>query len=208
MANEALSGASPALLVSVPGARAPGGARLPELSAAAAETADVQAALPHAVMLAGDFATTQALQKVVRGAEIFHFAGHGWSEGGNGALLLAPDSNGEAQYLTAREIAGEDWSHCRIAVLSACLTAAGELKGPINNQSLVRALLAAGAHQVVAAKWSISSEATRALMKEFYSQLLQGRGAPEALNRAEMTLAGSPQWSHPYYWAAFEVFHR
>jgi CHAT domain-containing protein len=29
---------------------------------------------------------------------------------------------------------------------------------------------------------------------------------PEALSRAEQALARQERWSHPYYWAAFEVF--
>lgn len=205
---EMFDSASPALLVSVPSARAPGGARLPLLSAAQAETDDVHGFLSNASVLTDDLATPEVLRAAIPRAAMFHFAGHGWSDGGNGALLLAPGSNGEARYMTAREIAGEDWGHCRLAVLSACLTAAGELQGPINNRSLVRALLTAGAQRVVAAKWSISSEATRPLMKEFYLQLTRGRSVPDALNRAEMALAHQDRWNHPYYWAAFSVFRR
>jgi CHAT domain-containing protein/tetratricopeptide (TPR) repeat protein len=207
-AGQPLLSESPALLVSVPSARAPGGARLPFLSAAQGETADLRASLSRAALLTGDSASPEALRAALPHAAIFHFAGHGWSDAGNGALVLAPGADGEARYLTAHEIAAQDWSGCRLAVLSACLTAAGELRGPINNHSLVRALLRAGAQQVVAAKWSISSEATRPLMKEFYSQLSRGVSAPEALNRAELSLSSQERWGHPYYWAAFEVFSR
>jgi CHAT domain-containing protein/tetratricopeptide (TPR) repeat protein len=197
---------TPAVLISVPSARAPGGIRLPILSGARGEAEDVQSSLTHAALLTDDLATPDALRAALPHAAIFHFAGHGWSDAGNGALVLAPDASGEARFLTSREIAGQNWSGCRLAVLSACLTAAGEQRGPINNQSLVRALLTAGAQQVLAAKWSISSEATRALMKEFYAQLTHGVSPPEALSRAEQALARQERWSHPYYWAAFEVF--
>jgi CHAT domain-containing protein len=72
----------------------------------------------------------------------------------------------------------------------------------------VRALLTAGTERVVAAKWSISSEATRDLVKQFYRELVQGRSVAAALNRAELKVAGEDQWSHPYYWAGFAVFER
>jgi CHAT domain-containing protein len=91
-------------------------------------------------------------------------------------------------------------------VLSACLTAAGETRGAVNNQSLVQALLSAGARRVVAARWSIDSEATRALMDAFYSRLAAGDPVPEALYGAEAEVAASPSWSHPYYWAGFDLF--
>jgi CHAT domain-containing protein/cytochrome c-type biogenesis protein CcmH/NrfG len=199
---------SPALLVSVPSARAPDGSRLPILSAVRGEVEDVHASLSHAAVLQDDLATPEALRAAVPRAAIFHFAGHGWSDGGNGGLLLTPDSSGEARYLTAYEITSENWSGCRLAVLSACLSATGELRGPVNNQSLVRALLGAGAQRVIAAEWSVDSEATRLLMREFYVELMRGRSAPEALGRARIALSTQARWSHPYYWAAFDVFSR
>jgi CHAT domain-containing protein/Flp pilus assembly protein TadD len=203
---EAFGPDSPALLVSVPSARAPGGARLPMLASAQAEAEEVHAFLPRANVLSEELATPEAVRTALPSAAIFHFAGHGWSDGGNGALLLAPDSHGDARYLTAREIGSQNWSSCRLAVLSACLTAAGESRGPVNNQSLVRSLLGAGAQNVIAAKWSVDSEATRVLMKAFYSQLVRGKSAPEALSQAEIALSSENRWSHPFYWAAFEVF--
>jgi CHAT domain-containing protein len=210
--DEGLGAAAPALLVSAPSARAPGGLRLPLLLSASEEIADVRAILPNATLLEDDAATPATLRAAIPRAQIFHFAGHGWSDGGNGALILAPDpapdSGGAPRYLTSHEISGQDWSHCSLAVLSACLTAAGESRGPVNSQSLVRAILAAGVPRVIAAKWSISSEATRSLMREFYRQLVGGAVPAQALNRAEAMLEHNARWNHPYYWAGFAVFRR
>jgi CHAT domain-containing protein/Flp pilus assembly protein TadD len=206
--EEKFDATSQALVVSAPSARAPGGTRLPLLSAAQAEGDDVSATLPHATLLRDESATPEALRAAIPHASIFHFAGHGWSDGGDGALILASDAQGDPRFLTAREISTEDWSGCKLAFLSACLTAAGELHGPINNQSLVRALLTAGTERVVAAKWSIGSEATRELVKQFYRELVQGRPVAAALNRAEFKVADEDQWRHPYYWAGFAVFDR
>jgi CHAT domain-containing protein len=59
---------------------------------------------------------------------------------------------------------------------------------------------------VIAARWSIDSEATRALMDGFYARLVAGKSVPEALSGAAADVAASPGWSHPYYWAGFDVF--
>ena len=90
--------------------------------------------------------------------------------------------------------------------MSACLTAAGETRGAVNNQIVVQALLGAGARRVVAARWSIDSEATRVLMDRFYARLVSGKSVPEALSGAAADVAASPGWSHPYFWAGFDVF--
>jgi CHAT domain-containing protein len=108
--------------------------------------------------------------------------------------------------MAADELAVQRLKQCRLVVLSACLTAAGEERGPVNNHSLVGALRAAGARQVVAARWSVDGESTRALMKAFYDRLFAGASPAEALTAAEARVASMKGWSHPYYWAGFDVF--
>jgi len=194
---------SRALIVVSPSARIPGGGR----------TAVLAAALPEARDIAGHFSaeilkespSSGRLGDLHAGVELFHFVGHGWANGGGGALLMGSPEDGSS-FVTARELASLDWSKCRLAVLSACLTATGAERGMVNNQSLVQALLGGGAHRVVAARWSIDSEATRSLMDGFYQALMGGAPAPAALALAANAVASKPSWSHPYYWAAFDVF--
>ena len=196
--------ASPALIVAVPKAAAPGQRELPALPGAEREAAEVAARF-SSVVVARE-ATSSWLAEFAPRAAVFHFCGHGWSNGGNGALILPPGPDGEPRYLTSTHLAAQNWSQCRLAVLSACLTAAGETRGVVNNQSLVQAMLGAGARRVVAARWSIDSEATRALMDAFYARLVSGKSVPEALFGAAATVAAVPGWSHPYYWAGFDLF--
>lgn len=195
---------STALIVAAPSAVAPGQPPLPILPAAEREAAEVAARFQNAV-LRRDAAVEWLTANAPR-ANVFHFCGHGWANGGNGALILPPGPNGEPRFVTSSNLAEQNWSRCQLAVLSACLTAAGETRGAVNNQSLVQALLGAGARRVVAARWSIDSEATRALMDGFYSRLVSGKSVPEALSGAAADVAASPGWSHPYYWAGFDVF--
>ncbi len=153
--------------------------RLPVLAAAQKEADGVAARFPRAE-LAREM-TMDSVQTRTQRAQVFHFCGHGWANGGNGALVLTPGPDGDPRFVTSRNLAEQDWSHCQIAVLSACLTATGEARGVVNNQSLVQAFLSAGARRVVAARWSIDSEATSALMSEFYAKLVSGKSVPEAL---------------------------
>jgi CHAT domain-containing protein len=179
---------------------------LPFLQSVVPETDALGAAIPGAVVLRGDQAAPDAIARAMRSATLFHFAGHGWSNGGNAGLILGSNAAGETHYLTADDIAGQDWKQCRLAVLSACFTAAGEERGPVNPRSLVRALLAAGAREVIASRWSVDGEATRAWMSAFYEALFAGASPADALSQASAKIRRTPGWEHPYYWAAFELF--
>jgi CHAT domain-containing protein len=201
---EGVTAESPALIVKAPKAVAPGQPVLPVLTAAEREADETATRFPRA--LASGSASPEWIAGHAPQAALFHFSGHGWANGGNGALILPPGPNGEPRFVTSSDLAKQDWSRCQLAVLSACLTAAGETRGAVNNQSLVQAFLSAGARRVVAARWSIDSEATRALMNRFYAGLIAGKSVPEALSSAEADVAAAPNWSHPYYWAGFDVF--
>ncbi len=199
------------LIVSVSAPVSPNGRPLPVLLAAREEAADLARHMPRALQLDDETASPASIANGIQKAALFHFAGHGWANGGNGGLLLSAvrspsDSQATTRWLAADEVLRQDWRSCRLAVLSACLTATGEDRGPVNNRSLVRAFLAAGAGHVVAARWSVDADATRALMKEFYKGLFSGASPAEALAAAESKIAASPGWRHPYYWAGFDVF--
>jgi CHAT domain-containing protein len=142
------------------------------------------------------------------GTELFHFAGHGFSNATNGGLLLAPEESGsdEAGVLDGKRLAHQDWSRCRLAVLSACSTGTGEGRGPVNPESLVRNLLWAGVARVVAARWNVDAETDVLLMDQFYEALLSGSGVARSLQQAARRLRENSATSHPYYWAAFQNF--
>ena len=173
---------------------------LPPLPEAEAEARSVAARFRDAALLEDDAASPQQIAALSAGADLFHFSGHGFSNADNGGLLL------KGGVLAADRIAHMNWSRCRVAVLSACLTAAGESRGPVNPNSLVRSFLASGAGSVVAAQWNIDSLATRRLMDAFYDSLVAGASVPAALNRAALALRARPEFSHPYFWGAFQVF--
>jgi len=71
---------------------------------------------------------------------------------------------------------------------------------------LTRGFMYAGASTVVASLWKVDDEATAELMKRFYTNLLQhGMTPAAALRDAQKSIRREPQWSSPFYWAAFTL---
>jgi CHAT domain-containing protein len=118
-------------------------------------------------------------------------------------LALAKANLGPEGIISAREIAGYDWWGTRLVVLSACATGVGVMPSGEGVFGLRRALTLAGAESQVVSLWNVSDSSTRALMREFYSQLVKGTGRAEALRQAKLRLLQQPKSAHPYYWAAF-----
>lgn len=94
----------------------------------------------------------------------------------------------------------------RLVVLSACQTALGKHVRGEGLLGLTRGFMGAGASSVVASLWNVDDGATAELMKHFYTNLLQeGMKPAEALREAQNVIRKRPEWSSPYYWAAFTL---
>jgi len=130
--------------------------------------------------------------------------------------------------LTAKEISLLDLRGLDLLVLSACQTGLGKVTGD-GVFGLQRGFKKAGAGALLMSLWKVDDVATRLLMTQFYTYLMQGMGKHEALRRAQHYLrelevdTGSKRGRHaissrqkrarknsikkpyrdPYYWAAF-----
>lgn len=88
-----------------------------------------------------------------------------------------------------------------LLVLSACKTADGDNRAALG---LAGVAVRAGARSTLATLWSVSDEATPVLMEQFYQELAKGTVTKaEALRRSQLALLHNPQYSRPYFWAAF-----
>ncbi len=99
-----------------------------------------------------------------------------------------------------------------LVVLSACdtggagseatdltgLQGGGEALG-----GLTRAVIYAGGRSLVVSHWSVDSAATVRLMTGLFSASAPSEA--EALQRAQVSLQQSSDWSHPYFWAPFTI---
>jgi len=197
-----------ALIIANPAVGGESASRFPPLPDSLWEAQAVRLAFPDSTVLEGRAATITALTSGLSNAEIVHFSGHGYANANSGALLFAPMEPRDADYdlLRSADLLRQDWSHCRLAVLSACAAAAGETHGAHNPESLVRALTRAGASRVLASLWSVDSAATSELMRGFYAALARGESPADALRAGQQSVRRRPEWDHPYYWAGFQLY--
>ena len=196
----------PALVVAEPSVDPRDRARFPLLAAARQEAEQLRQIFPHHLYLSGAGARVDTLQIELERHRLFHFAGHGVTNGGNGALVLAGEAPVGTRLITAAEIAALDLHRLQLATLAACSSGAGEDRGAVNVESLVQAFLDAGTRQVLASRWNVDSQATASVMRGFYAGLRQGVPPDAALREA--ALATQLTLPHPYFWAAFQMFGR
>jgi CHAT domain-containing protein len=168
----------------------------------------------------GEEASEAALEEVARSGpapRILHLATHGIvdrAEPNASCVVLAPgpgDSNvreegvdeGEDGYLRTLEILSLRLGE-RLAVLSACESAEGQVSRGEGVVGLSRAFLASGAGGVVASLWAVSDESTSELMAAFYDEMLgEKRSACRALRKGRVALIAGGEYAHPFYWAPF-----
>jgi CHAT domain-containing protein len=164
--------------------------------------------LPHAAYLPDAEARLQLITKALSVATMMHFAGHGISNGGFGALLLAPpaEDSQSIELLTAEEIEKLNLSKLSLAVLASCSSGEGENGGSVDLDSLVRGFLKAGTRRVIAARWNLRADKTADMMGPFYTLLLKKVPPGEALRQAALEIHANPRTAHPYYWAGLQLF--
>lgn len=122
--------------------------------------------------------------------------------GGNAAWENEKKSKGkEDGILTAYEIAQLDLSKTKLAVLSACNTALGQVVGKEGVIGLQRAFRMAGVEQMIISLWPIPDKQTTELMVLFYKSWLGGQSTTAALRSAQLHI--KEKYPSPYYWAGF-----
>jgi len=188
--------------------------RAPELPGIAAEL-ELVAALrpgPHVRRVDSEATTTALLALAEVGAlrryGLIHVASHAQLVNGRG--LLAHIKLWDADLLLD-EVARLGLEGT-LVVLSTCDGAAGELLAGDEVLSLGRALLAAGARDVVASFWPTYDAPLHELMRHFYTALALGDDAALALVRAQRVLAcgyqpgsGAMDATSPLLWGGFTI---
>ena len=144
--------------------------------------------------LVGKQATKDEVLTRISSVALVHIAAHGKME--TGEIALAPNttrssvSPGREDYLLTMKDVLDAQVRARLVVLSCCRSARGEVKSE-GVVGIVRAFLGASAHAVLVSLWAIDDEATMEFMKVFYQELVHGRSASEALNKAMKSMRES-----------------
>jgi len=169
---------------------------LPPLPDATAEIAGIRAAVAGKI---------EVLQEDPQGMpgnrkpQILHFAGHAVRTG-SGVALVVPWSPGP---LLLKDLLADGFRVPPMVVLSACATGRQILGDSADSDSLAAAFLLEGSSEVIASLWSVDSRAAAALMTTFYRSLAEGNKSKDAMRDAMASLAHSPRFAHPHYWAMF-----
>jgi CHAT domain-containing protein/tetratricopeptide (TPR) repeat protein len=187
-------------------ARRSGGA-LGDLPAVKQEVAQLRRELSKlGVVIAQESNATPArARQMALGARVVHFACHARADNvdplGSG-LLLSPAGSDEG-LLTAADVVSKWRLRADVVMLSACETAAGQVRRYEGMYGLARAFLFAGSRSVGASLWRVEDVSTARLMGAFYRGYASGVPKAEALRRAQVELLRRQEYSDPYYWSAF-----
>lgn len=105
-------------------------------------------------------------------------------------------------HLTAAEMFGLPLEKDSLVVLSACET--GRVKATHGNEILgmERALLYAGANDLVLSSWHVEAKATALWMETFYREA-QTKPLSEAARLALRAVKAHPEYRHPFFWGPF-----
>jgi CHAT domain-containing protein/tetratricopeptide (TPR) repeat protein len=205
--DTSISAGLPALVVgSTASSAADGLIPLPDVSA---EADAVASGFHSAHALKGGEATISAVRSELRGAAVFHFAGHSLAAPQRTGLLLE-SGDGKAntpRLMDANVMRQLHPQRLQLAVLSACSTASGS-DGSAGFDSVTDALLRAGVPHVVASRWAVDSTETRGFVQDFYHNALSGQTVSEATRLTSQKMLLNPRTAHPYYWAAFAAYGR
>ncbi|MEQ1584871.1 MAG: CHAT domain-containing protein [Cyclobacteriaceae bacterium] len=152
--------------------------------------------------------------KAVRSPSILHIATHGFfvddqasaiSPMIRSGIVLAGVKNTENEktedgILTAYEATNLNLDGTNLVVLSACQTGLGEVRNGEGVYGLQRAIMVAGANNLLMSLWKVDDEATAFLMTSFYS-VWEGQNNPDEFR--EIQIAMRKKYPHPFYWGAF-----
>ena len=161
-----------------------------------AEARHAAAALPNAQLRLGADATEAALREHGSSSRFVHIATHGLFRRDNPMFssIRLGDSHLSLFDLYQLPLCAE------LVALSGCSTAVNAVVGGDELLGLIRGLLFAGAHAVLASLWDVHDRGTSEFMATFYNRL-----AFE--NKAQAVRSGMLElrrmYPHPYYWAPF-----
>ena len=104
--------------------------------------------------------------------------------------------------LTAYEVSDMYLPGTKLAVLSACETALGDIQGSEGVYGLQRAFKMAGVQNLVMSLWKVPDAETAAFMQLFYKNMFAGESITDAFYHAQTTMKNKYR-NDPYKWAAW-----
>jgi CHAT domain-containing protein len=178
--------------------------RLAPLENAEREAREVAAGFPGARVIVGADASHSSIIASLRGASLFHFAGHAVLDQRHpDRSYLAVPPRG----ITAAELATLDLTGLRLVVLSGCETIRATSGPPTGLSSIADAFRAARVEGVIGTLWRIDDAAALSLVKSFYESYERSGDPALALRDAQRSMlrARDRKLGSPAVWAAFQL---
>ena len=190
----------------------PEGSNLNDLPGTKQEVDAIEALFKNKNIRCDVLTNTLASETAIKDEELknyslVHFATHGIVDEENpdlSRIFLQNDSQAEDGNLYSGEIYNLHLN-ANLVTLSACQTGLGKISKGEGVIGLSRALVYAGAKNIIVSFWSVTDESTSELMTRFYQTFLQGKNTSfaEGLKEAKLDLIAKEKYAAPYYWAPF-----
>ncbi len=162
--------------------------------------------LATSILVRNQAAEQQIKSGALKDFRYLHFATHGIVDEYRPELsrIFLQQDDEEDGDLFAGEIYNLELN-AGLVTLSACQTGLGKIVGGEGVIGLSRALVYAGAQNVIVSFWSVADESTAILMKNFYQELvsLDKENYSHALRQAKLAMASDKRYAAPFYWAPF-----
>ncbi|MFC2123510.1 CHAT domain-containing protein [Bacteroidota bacterium] len=160
----------------------------------------------YSTHLYADASESKIKDGVYRDYSYIHIASHGIvneQQPELSCIYLSEDEEGEDGYLYSGEIYNLDLN-ANLVALSACQTGLGRVSRGEGIIGLSRALLFAGASNLLVSFWNVPDESTANLMSEFYNESLRVKKSfSHSLGDVKRKMIRNEATSRPYYWASF-----
>jgi CHAT domain-containing protein len=140
--------------------------------------------------------------------DVIHFATHGFAsemQPLDSAIILSSQDDHNFK-LYARDIV-KTRLNAEIVTISACYGAGKRTYSGEGLVGLAWSFLRAGAHQVIAGLWNVEDQPTPDLMRNFYTELTNGKSPAAALRDAKLKMLHSNSiYRVPYYWGSLQLY--
>jgi len=183
---------------------------LPELPGSAQEAMNLNNLFNQNSITSTSYTYSDASEFNIKSEQIssskyLHFATHGVVDETHPELsqiYLSSSSESEDGNLYTGEIYNLK-INADLVTLSACQTGLGKIYKGEGIVGLSRALLYAGANNMVVSLWSVADRSTAELMVDFYGNVLQQNTYSQGLQKAKRKMIEQKTYAAPYYWAPF-----
>jgi CHAT domain-containing protein/predicted negative regulator of RcsB-dependent stress response len=155
-------------------------------------------------------ATKQNFNDNAPKCDMLHLAMHGFLDPNDplssGLIFSRTKAGDSTNYLTGYDLYAAQLK-AKLAVLSACNTGDGQLRGREGVMSLARSFAFAGCESLIMSLWSVPDKTTSEIMVQFYGNLKQGMPKDIALQQAKIIHLENAEPSRrvPNNWAAMVV---